>query len=375
MLQVFTRLRASVLAVACASAATVAVAQTDTVGTLSVTGYADGYYAAFAGAEYSPGDLVEFETMSSRANTFGLNTAGISTSYSGGRIRANAEIFFGEVRETAWGGEFIKNANVGFEVAPGWWVDAGYFSTYVGVESALPKDNVFSSVAVSTFQEPYFHSGVKTSWEGTENLVLELWLMNQYSGYSENNDAKTIGLVGRYTFADDYTLSYTGTYGRETDGRLGDNEDGQLTLYNNFNLTGTPTDQLELIVNGSFATVTNSSGEQGDESTSGVNGMATVRYFVSDEFAIAARGSFVNGDLYAYGFDGDELLSSVNDFGISLQLLPTANTYLRLEGRTIGAQSDIFGNTDDTNDNADRRFDLVISTGINLGRDWTFRRN
>ena len=372
MLQVFTRLRASVLAVACASAATVAVAQTDTVGTLSVTGYADGYYAAFAGAEYSPGDLVEFETMSSRANTFGLNTAGISTSYSGGRIRANAEIFFGEVRETAWGGEFIKNANVGFEVAPGWWVDAGYFSTYVGVESALPKDNVFSSVAVSTYQEPYFHSGVKTSWEGTEDLVLELWLMNQFSGYSENNDAKTIGLVGRYTFNDDYTFSYTGTYGRESDGRLDDDEDGQLTLYNNVNFTGAPSEQFEFIVNASLATVTNSAGDRSDEATNGLNGMATVRYFVSDEFAIAARGSFVNGDLYAYGFDGNEALSAINDFGLSFQLTPTPNTYLRLEGRTIGAESEIFGND---GDNADRRFDLVISTGINLGRDFTFRRN
>ena len=372
MIQTLTRLRTVALAMACALTAATAAAQTDTVGTLNVTGYTSGYYAAFNG-EYEPGELVEFETMSSRANTFGLNTAGIAATYSGGRIRGVAELFYGEVQETAWGEDnYIKNANVGFEVAPGWWIDAGFFSTYVGVESALPKDNVFSSVAVSTFQEPYFHSGVKTSWEGTENLVLELWLMNQYSGYSENNDAKTIGVVGRYTFADDYTLSYTGTFGRETDGRLGDDEDGQVTLYNNVNFVGAPTDQLEFLINGSVATVTNSAGDNGDDALNGVNGMATVRYFVTDEFAIAARGSFVNGEVYGYGFDDNgESLNAVNDFGLSFQLLPTENTFVRLEGRTIGAESEIFGGADPT----DRRFDLVISTGINFGRDFTFRRN
>lgn len=344
-------------------------AQTDTVGTLSVTGYADAYYAAFSG-EYAPGELVEFETMSSRANTFGLNTAGVALGYEGGRIRGNAEIFFGEVRETAWGGEFIKNANVGYEVAPGWWVDAGYFSTYVGVESALPKDNVFSSVAVSTYQEPYFHSGVKTSWEGTDGLSLEFWLMNQFSGYAENNDAKTIGVVARYTLADGYDLSFTGTYGRETDGRLEDGQDGQVVLYNNINFIATPTEQLELILNGSFASVTNSGGDAGDEATSGTNGMATVRYAVSDQFAIAARGSFVTGDLYGYGVVDNEIVSNITDFGLSFQLTPTPNTYVRLEGRTIGAETEVFGGADPS----DRRFDLVVSTGVALDRAFSFVR-
>ena len=376
MIQATTRsLLRGAAALATTAFATVALqAQTDTVGTLTVTGYADAYYGAFGGGEYGGGELVEFFTMSSRNNTFGLNAAGVAASYEGNRVRGTAELFFGEVQETAWGEDnYIKNANAGFEIAPGWWVDAGFFSTYVGVESALPKDNVFSSVAVSTFQEPYFHSGVKTSWEGTENLTLELWLMNRFAGYDENNDAKTLGLVARYTLAEGYDLSYTGTFGRETDGRLGDDEDGQLTLYNNVNLLAAPSDQFEFIINASLATVTNSSGDGGDEATIGSNGMVTARYFVSDEFAIAARGSFVTGDLYGYGTVDGEIASNITDFGLSLQLIPTPNTYVRLEGRTIGAETEIFGNPN-LGDLSDRRFDLVVSTGVSLDRAFNFMK-
>lgn len=362
MQQVPTLLRAGAL-LACASTFTLhalrAQESVDTVGTLSVTGYADAYYAAFSGA-YAPGELVEFETMSSRANTFGLNDVGVALGYAGGRLRGNAEVFFGEVSETAWLGSVIKNANVGFELAPGLWLDAGYFSTYVGVESALPKDNIFSSVAVSTYQEPYFHSGAKLGWEGTENLSLELWVMNRYTGYDENNGAKTIGAVARYTFADDYTLSYTGTFGRETDGAKPTNGDAPVRFYNNVNFTAAPSEKFEFVLNGSYFAETNSFGEQNDEALTGVNGMGTARYFVSDMFAVAARGSFTTGDVYG----------KLNDFGLSFQLIPSDNAYLRLEGRTIGAEGEVFGGGDPS----DRRFDLVLSAGVNLSRDWSFLR-
>ncbi len=372
MQQVSTLSRAGVL-LACASflapdALRAQDAPADTVGTLSVTGYADAYYASFSG-DYAAGELVEFFTMSSRANTFGLNAAGVAVAYAGGRLRGNAEVFFGEVQETAWGaGNYLKNANVGYELAPGLWLDAGFFSTYVGVESALPKDNVFSSVAVSTFQEPYFHSGAKLAWEGTDNLALELWVMNQFNGYTENNKAKTIGAVARYTFGDDYTLSYTGTFGRETAGPKPTTGDAAIRLYNNVNFLAAPSDKVELILNASYFTETNSVGEQSDEALTGVNGMGTVRYFVSDRFAVAARGSFASGDAYAFATGGELATGTVNDFGLSLQLLPSDNAYVRLEGRTIGAENEVFGGADPS----DRRFDLVLSAGVNLSRDWNF---
>ena len=349
-----------------------------TTQSLEVTGYADAYYAAFTG-DYERGedgfDYVEFETMSSRPNAFGLNSVGVATAYEADKIRANVELFWGEVQETAWAGQVFKNANVGYEVAEDFWIDAGYFSTYVGVESALPKDNMFSSVAVSTYQEPYYHAAVKASYVGVENLELELWLGNQFNGYNEVNKGKTLGAVARYTFAENYTLSYTGTYGKmlgfynETPQAAVDFADSSsvdlpLGLYNNVNLVATPTDQLEILLNGSFATLTNS-GENGDESITGVNGMVAARYFVSDLFAIAARGSFLAGD---------DVYGSANDFTLSFQLTPTENSYVRLAGRTIGV-----GDTDgvsfftDNDGNAtDRRFDLVLSAGVNLSKAFNF---
>ncbi len=232
----------------------------------------------------------------------------------------------------------------------------------------MPKDNVFSSVAVSTFQEPYFHSGAKLAWEGTDNLALELWVMNRYTGYDENNGAKTIGAVVRYTFADDYTLSYTGTFGRETDGALPDGVDAPVRLYNNVNFLAAPSEKLELILNGSYFTETNSFGELSDEALTGVNGMGTVRYFVSDKFAVAARGSFTSGDAYGFSTGGELATGNVNDFGLSFQFMPSDNAYFRLQGRTIGAENEVFGGDDPS----DRRFDLVLSAGVNLSRDWNF---
>ncbi len=340
-------------------------AQSDT-STLNVTAYADAYYAAFTG-DYAAGEVTEFETMSSRANILGLNAVGVAAAYEADRIRANAEVFFGEVSDLAWGGSRIKNANAGVRVAKDFWIDAGFFSTYVGVESALPKDNVFSSVAVSTYQEPYFHAAARAAYSGLEGFDFELWLGNQYNGYGENNKAKTIGAVVRYAINDEFTVSYTGTYGQELRQGLVDTLDAlgankPFNLYSNLNLVATPTERLEILVNGSIATSTNSTGENGEDALSGVNGMATLRYLVSDRLAVAARGSFLTGDAYL----------STNDFGLSLQLTPLDDSYVRLEGRTIGSDTDVF--TDNDNDPTDRRFDLVLSMGVSLGRDWSFAR-
>ena len=377
MLRVFTRSLSRFGAFALLAGAASAQAQTDTIGTLTTTVYADAFYSAFTG-DYSPGEVVEFESISSRADEINLNSLGLNLAYEGQRIRANAEVFTGVVREDAWGGNFVKNANVGFEVAEDFWLDAGYFSTYAGVESALPGDNVFSSVAVSTFQEPYFHSAFKAAYGGVEGWDFELWLMNQFSGYTENNDAKTIAAVIRYQINDELGISYTGTYGKEGDDLFDDqgndlNDEEAFTAYNNVNLLYAK-DAFELILNGSYAIVTNSTGDNGDESVSGVNGMATARYFLSDKFALAGRFSFLASEDRIFGVGGRGLGApeNVNDLTLSLQLIPTENTYVRLAGRTIGASDDIF--TDNDGALTDRRFDLTLSAGIKLGRDFNFIR-
>ena len=331
----------------------------DTFGRVNLAAYIDTYYAAYSG-DYPAGKLVEFSTASSRANTFALNAIGLAGRFDSERVRARGEVFLGEVAETAWLGNRVKTARVGFRLAPKLWLDAGYFNTYIGVESVLPNENIFSTVTISSVNEPYFHAGGRLAYQASDALALELWVVNRFTGFDENNGAKTVATVLRYTFNERYRLTYDGTFGRESPGEVAPGAKADFRQFHNFNLVATPLPALDLLLDVSAFIETNTPNRSLPKSLRGYNGLGTLRYHVNDLAAVALRASFLTGEVYG----------EYNDLAISLQLKPSAHSYLRLEGRRIGSDRNVFGGDEPSA----RRYDLVLSCGIRLGHSWALTR-
>src|SRR5205085_7014229 len=136
------------------------------------------------------GKFQKFPSISPRSNQFGLNTAHITFQYDAEKIRALATLHYGDIPVSAWSGTFnsIMEAHAGVRLCKKLWLDAGFFRTHFGTEGLLPKENFTSSVSVNTFYEPYYESGLRLNYNPSDKLAINLYVLNGYNMYEENNE-------------------------------------------------------------------------------------------------------------------------------------------------------------------------------------------
>ena len=134
---------------------TVALAQ-DSLSTsnpLTFSGYIETYYT-YDFNKPVDNNRPGFIYSHNRHNEFNANLGFVKASYNAEKVRANLALAAGTYMNANYAAEpgVLKNiyeANAGFKIGKkNLWLDAGIFSSHIGFESAIGKDNSISTSAL-----------------------------------------------------------------------------------------------------------------------------------------------------------------------------------------------------------------------------------
>lgn len=315
---------------------------------LTIGAYADAYYSWYSGAD-APARQIH-EGIGAYHNNLGLNVAQATMAYKSDKMRGVATLHFGDIPGIAWGDNYrnVQEANAGFRLAKGLWLDAGFFKTHVGTESFLPKDNLMSIITLGTFYGPFYQSGARLSYSTESEWRFELHAINGYNRHIDNNNTKTFGVLVSKKFSDRFFMSYSNMIGNE---RLIASSQEEFLIYQNIyvNFTG---ESVELQIGIDVAiTDDGTDGESFGEPL--LAPLITYKYHFNDRFAVAARAEMFSdeGQVNSTAIrpvlrntDNDPELESAFEYGLgqtvfggtfSFEYKPSDIGFLRLESRYL----------------------------------------
>ncbi|AWW30207.1 hypothetical protein DN752_08760 [Echinicola strongylocentroti] len=329
------------------------------------SGYAEVYYAAYSDS-LGANALQKFATTAPRDQRFSLNIVQVGIHYQDERIRGNLTLHYGDIPKAIWDPNFPvpQEANVGVKLANEWWVDAGFFRTHIGTESFLPKDNYTTSTTVASYNEPFYQSGVRIAYEGSDKFDFQFWVVNGYNYFLDANNAKSVGLLFSYSLREDLQLTYTNLFGRES---LDGITPKQYRTYHNLYLNYNPSPKIYLTVGGDVGTQSHSQLAKPDNTALMYNALATLRYQFTDVYSVTGRvETFQDPEGFISGTYEDRFGNmnglQLTGYTLSTEYKPSSISYVRLEGRWIQAKEDltIFHHNGPTND----RLEGSLSMGI-----------
>jgi hypothetical protein len=347
-------------------------AQKKDTSQLKISAYVDSYMSSFSN-DLNQQTFQPYTTAGARDNTFGVNVAQIGLHYTGNSIRGNFIYHDGDIPQATWSNNFnnLQEANAGFKLLDGLWLDMGFFATHIGTESFLPKENMLGQTSFITYNEPFYQAGAKLSYGAKNHWNFELWVANGYNRHVDNNDAKSVGVQVKKEFSKNTCITYSNMYGRESDDSSAVD---QYRFYNNIYLNHNWKDKIYLTAGFDLGTQTNTDLSNADKTALMYAGLLTVRYQFTPKYSVTARGEFsedengfING-LYQTGFVGFSLIpvyEGISLYGITLggEYKPNDNSYVRLDGRYLatGNNQNIFiENGSVTNE----RLEIMITIGF-----------
>ncbi|GGE26364.1 outer membrane beta-barrel protein [Psychroflexus planctonicus] len=341
---------------------------------IKISSYADGYFAGYSN-DLSQTELQPFITVGARDNSFGVNVAQFGISYEHEKVRSNITLHYGDIAEATWSSEFnmIQEANVGILLADGLWLDAGFFRTHIGTESFLPKNNMLSSTAFKTFNEPFYQAGARLSYDQLDDWYFEVWALNGYNSFVDNNDAKSFGALVSYKFSENTSLTYTNLYGRESEDDVSPN---QNRLYQNIYLNHNWDDKIFLTVGFDYGLQSNSDLNNPSDTASMYAGVFTARYQFTPIWSVTGRAEifrdengFISGT--TMNTAGDVTGFDLTGYTLGAEYRPASSTYLRAEVRHTSTQDDleIFINDGDPTNN---RFEVLFTLGLEIDKVFKF---
>jgi putative OmpL-like beta-barrel porin-2 len=315
----------------------------DSTSKLSFSGYVDAYYAYYTDS-VGQGNFQKFPSVSPRSNQFGLNAICLTAQYDAEKVRGIFTLHYGDIPVSAWSGTFnnIMEAHAGIRIFNKLWLDAGFFRTHVGTEGLLPKENFASSISVPTFFEPYFESGARLNYTPTDKLAINLFVLNGYNIFEDNNSKKSLGLLVTYALGDKGNIGYNNYAGDDTPDEA--DSISHLRIYQNL-FINYQFNNLKIQLGGDFAWQENSDIEDPGKSAAMFSGVLGLKYQATNMFAIYGRGEIFNDP---EGFMSGVMIDKKNKFtGLKLmggtfgvEYKPTENSYVRLEGRQLITDED-----------------------------------
>jgi hypothetical protein len=331
---------------------------------ISVTGYVDAYYAYYTDS-LGVGEYQKFPSVSPRSNQAGLNSICLNFSYDAEKVRAIAGLHFGDIARSAWSGN-IMEAHAGVRVLKKLWLDAGFFRTHFGTEGLLPKENFASSVSLPTYFEPYFESGIRLNYNANDKLSINLYLLNGYNIYEENNNKKSFGMLVTYALGKNGNINYSNYIGDDT-------PEGDSILHNrimnNLYLNYT-IKKLKIQAGGDYGIQKNSDITDPKKTASMYSALLSLKYELATRTFIYGRGDVFNdpqGFLSGVIVDESLKLTGLKEWGATLgvEYKPTENSYIRLEGRKITMDEDqqIFRWNEE---NTYTRFEVLFNLGVSF---------
>ncbi len=201
-----------------------------------LSGYVDTYYAW--DDDKNGNSIRQFSSTVPYREEFRLNIAQVSLKYNDTKVHGVLTLHYGDIPSVNWptNQQFVQEAYAGFSPAENLWVDAGYFLTHIGAEGLLPNGNLFNTLALATYYEPFYQSGVKVSYEFSPKVYGSLHLLNGYNVFADNNKNKSFGLTLGVKPAKNLEIIYNNLIGNEFPPVLKVKQGCITILYSNFHL-------------------------------------------------------------------------------------------------------------------------------------------
>ncbi len=180
---------------------------------LTFNGYTDFYYSQF---NNNLTDIQPLTTVGAVPGIFRNNISALGVSFKNKYIRSQFTAHSGNIVNATWDSQLsvIQEANIGLHLFEDFYIDVGYFTTHIGMESFMPKNNLLSSTSIITFNEPFYQRGIRAQYEGIKNFDFQLWLLDGYNLFRDNNDSKSIGMLISYE-KNNFKVSYSNILGVE----------------------------------------------------------------------------------------------------------------------------------------------------------------
>jgi hypothetical protein len=309
-------------------------------------GCVDAYYGWYSDS-LGPGAIQKFPTSAPKHNTIGLNMAMIAARFNNGKIRSNLAIHYGDIPATAWSGQFnfLQEANAGIRLSKNIWFDAGFFRTHIGFESIQPRENIASSIAATTYFEPYYLSGAKLTFQLSSKLTFQLNAFNGFNTFEENNSNKAVGFSLNYEIAPNAFISWNNiTCNEAPDGAL-----KQTRIYSNL-YGGYKAKKFDLAVEGNYGYQQHSNLTNSNNPAHMSSGLIAIKW----KPASIPVYPYLRGEIFE---DSNEILTGpvenalhqlvgINMMGITtgIEWKPYTKSYFRIEHRYLKAEKseDIF---------------------------------
>ena len=310
--------------------------ETEHPHTVTLTGYVDAYYARYTDS-VGKGNFQQFPTTAPRDNSFGLNMAMLTAKYTNDKVRGILTLHYGDIVLSTWSKSYtyVQEANAGFSICKKLWLDAGFFRSHVGTEGIFGKENITSSVAIATFNEPYYEAGFRLNYNPSDKLMINFYLLNGYNIIEDNNNKKSWGMLATYIVNDKLNLGYSNYFG--DDSNLKDSVTHFRMFHNLF--INYQNKKIKMQLGADYCTQEHSD-TSGKKMATMFNALATVRYQFAKKFAMYTRGEVYN--------DPSGILSGIEPnkvnrkiglelWGVTygIEYKPSANSYIRIEGREL----------------------------------------
>ena len=205
---------------------------------LTISGYAETYYSYDFNKPVN-NTKPPFIYSYNKNNEVSVNLAFVKGSYNTESVRANLALAGGSYMNSNYASEpgvlnNIYEGNVGLKLSKkdNLWLDAGVFSSHIGFESAVGKDNWTLTRSLSADNTPYYETGAKLSYTSENDvwfvsaLVLNGW---QHIRRVEGNSSPSFGTQVTYNPSTKVTLNWSTFIGNDKP-----DNDKKMRYFNNF---------------------------------------------------------------------------------------------------------------------------------------------
>lgn len=313
-------------------------------GKLTISGYAEIYYG-FDFNRPADNNRPDFVFSHNRHNEVNLNLGFIKANYDSDNIRANLSLMAGTYANANLASEpgVLKNifeANAGVKVSKtaNLWVDAGIFSSHIGFESAISKDDWTLTRNILSDNTPYYESGAKLTYitkNGKLTLVglyLNGW---QRINRPNNNSQPAGGSQVTWKLNDKITLNYSNYLGTENADsvrvrRFYNDFYGIFQLSNAFGITA------------GFDYGIQQKAKASNDYYNLVLPVAIARYQFAGKWAVAGRVEYYqdkNNVLIATGTPNG---FKTTGYSLNLDYAPKSNALIRIEGKLYDSSDPVF---------------------------------
>lgn len=183
--------------------------------------------------------------------------------------------------------QWVQQAHVGYRIpiGRGLNVQAGLFLHPMGVENMAVKDNWLYSRSQLFYGFPFYHTGLRVSYEAIDGLTFHGWIVNGWNTVLDNNDEKSFVLQATLRNADWLSVNFSYSGGVERPRGASEGRAWRHTFDLNGTLDATTWLAFQAQAAGGF--------EHNNFGTSSYGaGMFAVRVSPLEWLSFAARGDF-----------------------------------------------------------------------------------